>query len=349
MARTTAGKNNKKATPRPKTVLEIMEEEQRQPDYCLAGMNPKLREVCERVRQWQLKEERNIIIKRYELGEIIKDVHDDNQRSRGWKYGEGSMKKLAFGLGIDATLLYESAHFAMAYTRTEVEELVKMRNAAGHPISWSHIRWVVRETPVTRQELLQKAMAENWTSVALAYEVKRRVDARWFGAHAKVETRGRKLAKPKNLDDAIRQQASLADKFLERDSQVWNTDEHCLTRLCLDMPPDAYTQERAEKLREHAQRLRQLAQEADQRATEAEQVYQDFVEKLARWGKANAAKNGSVEVAGRDANDTDDVVENDDMWCGVASSGSVAGLDIGSARAVVPSSPSMYRSVGITR
>jgi hypothetical protein len=227
-------------------------------------------------------------------------------------------------LGIDATLLYESAHFANAYTREEVEELVKMRNAAGHPISWSHIRWVVRETPACRQELLQKAMAENWTSVDLADEVKRLSDARWFGAHAKVETRGRKLAKPKNLDDVIRQQASLADKFLERDSKVWNTEQHCLSSLYAEMSQEEYTPERAEKLREHAQRLRRLAQEADERATEAEQVYQDFLEKLARCQKAKAAKKGSGARDGVDAAEANDTEENDEMCCGVASSGSAA-------------------------
>ena len=298
--------NNPKAaqssdSPRRKTPLEILEEREHDPKYILKTMNPELRKVYEDLREWDEKELRRTILSRYELGQQLIPVEEDD----GFRYGQEAMKKLSIALGWTDSLLYDALRFCRSYTREQAESLCEMRTSSGRPLTWTHIRALISLTAVERQEMLLRTLAEDWTTDNLAEQIAQ--------AHPKKSgAQSPRLHVPRDLDAVIREQDGLAEKFLERADAVWR-DESSLTQRFLELSPEEHTEERAQHLKGLAQKMRRLADEAEARASEAEKVYQRSIQAMAKRNVGAATELDDDDAATTDVADDDLSLGDDDV------------------------------------
>jgi hypothetical protein len=255
---------------RPPTPLEKLEQS------FLTEVSPALREKIDQIKQWYRGEARHGLLSHYKLGLIVKDVYDDEEDQGGeQRYGRRAMRKLCHALPWCKTSLYDALSLVQAYPEEEVARLAQLRTASGQPLCWSHVRLLADVGDrAGRDDLLNRVLAEGLTCEELGREVQRLNGP-------KANRRGGQPRAPRTVEQVVRQQGALADRFLERAGQVWR-GEGSLTSRVRDLTPAEHTEERAGVLREHAERLRRLAREADERAREAEEVYEHFVKAVAR-------------------------------------------------------------------
>jgi hypothetical protein len=240
-------------------------------------MKPLLRELFEKVRSWFHKHTGDTIRAHYELGEMVRDflleceLNDSITSQYGWQ----AMKKLALALGREATsTVYSAGKFVRFYTREEMEDLCERVNRDGRPISWSHIHFLlVVEDRDQRNLLLDRALEECWNCLDLAYEVKKLVNG-------SPERRGRPMAGPRTLPQAVLQQGSFADQFLARNAKVWDGPATSLTAKVGETPPAKITEEIVAGLKATAEKWQKVAQAAQKRAEEAQAAYENCRRKL---------------------------------------------------------------------
>lgn len=254
----------------------VHEDEQRQQIWQEA--NDNLREVIAGIATWFIHSYRADILRRYQLAELIKKVHDDHMNNREHRYGSYAMEKLKKFFGWEVNTLYQALRLAKAYTREDIEAISKLRLRDGRPISYYHVELLANiDDSQDREAILAKTLEESWSGQDLAFHIHQLP-----GRKSKGDGRGRPLATPRNLDDVIKQQTRSADDFLNRSTQVWDQTEHGLLAKVYDCACDDLTPERVEQLKDHAQKLRRLAEEAQKRAAEAEKAYQEALSLLER-------------------------------------------------------------------
>jgi hypothetical protein len=242
------------------------------PDRRVERMNAALKAKVEEIQQWFTRECKRSLESRYKLGLLVKPLYDDETEHGSKRYGERAIETLRLALKWQEDLIPSTLRLVRSYSPAEFKQLTELRNEAGKPLTWSHVRILVQVgDPSKREDLLQRTLRENWTSDQLTYEYKRLVK------QDRPTKRGRSLVRPKDLDGVVRQQATLADEFLERAQKVWRVSDDSLTRHYQELAPSEHTVERAQMLKDHATRLRRLAQEAEERAQEAEVVYEHFL------------------------------------------------------------------------
>jgi hypothetical protein len=247
------------------------------PQWIFDNMNPDLKEKVQQILAWYQAERKHTLIARYDLGLIVKDIFDNDPAAGTGPYGYQAMERVCQVLkGIDDGLIYACLHMVQCYTRKEVEELATLQNLDGRPLTWTHVRTLVRvKNPNQRAELLQRTLDDSWTVTELEQQYRTLVKG-------PAEPRGRKLAVPKNLDGALLQQGTLADKYLARSEHVWGLPEHNLLELASEACPSEITEQKVQALKEHAEKLRRLAQLAVRHAEEAETVYRKYSDILSR-------------------------------------------------------------------
>jgi hypothetical protein len=245
----------------------------------LDSIGPELAEKIDRIREWSRADNASTLLRHYDLGLIVKEVYDDDPDQDGpGRYGRYAMKKLASALAWCSTVLYEALAFAQTYTREEVDGLSRLRLPSGASVSWSHVRILVFVADrAERERLLRRVVEESWGCAELAREVAK-------GKAKTAGTRGRPLARPRDLDGVLRQQGLLADRLLERDEKVWSDQACSLTGRFLELPPDGHSAERGLALKENVERWRRVVRAAQDRLREAEEVYGRFLR--ARAGRA---------------------------------------------------------------
>lgn len=229
------------------------------------------------------------ILARYQLAELIKNVHDDHTKNRFRRYGAHSVKKLATFFGWEASTIYAALRMAQAFTKAEIEALTLRRMSNGQPLCCYHVLLLSNiADQKTRHEMLEHTLSESWSTRDPAYHIHNLPLPK-----KEEETRGRPLALPRNFHEVIQQQDRSADDFLMRSEKVWSQQEHGLLAWVRDCSQDECTPERLEQFRVHAQKLRRLADEAVKRAEEAERAY-EYV--LSRLRKQKALRDGSVSA-----------------------------------------------------
>ncbi len=244
-------------------------------EYLLEHIGPELQQQIDKINELLEKDRRNIILARYDLGLLVKEIHDEETMNyRMNRYGDQSMIKLCLSVPWSRSLLYETLRFVQVITREEAERLAGLHTQAGCPIYWSHVRALLGVScPNMREELLQRTIQENWSCDELDKAIMQLKKSHEPAGH-------RKIKGPRNLNGMIEQQRTYADHFLERAKSAWSDPEHSLTNLCLDVPSEKYTEEGAKKLKDLAERLRLVAEEAEQRAEDAQNAYEHYAERL---------------------------------------------------------------------
>jgi hypothetical protein len=153
--------------------------------------------------------------------------------------------------------------------------MTRMRLPGGRPLSYGHVVSLASvEDEGHREKLLKRAVREGWTARRLANAA-----APPAAQPAKQEDRrGRPVAKPRDFDGVLDQQAHFAQDFLNRNDQVWSHPDHSLSAKAEDLDTADFSQERADRLKRHAGRMHLLAEKARERAEEATRVQALFVQ-----------------------------------------------------------------------
>ena len=229
------------------------------------------------MQDWFDREARYSIKARWDLGVMIKDIHDDVTQHRGNRYGVHAVEQIAQYFGWDQTVIYNSLKLAQQYTEDEIDELCERRMPDGQLLSYSHLMSVITLPREERKKLIDKAVAESWTCTELARVV---VKGKEPARSRTDDKRGRPIGKPKTFDAVLAQMEAFTDDFMNRAIQVWDTDDHSLGAKVADVATDDFTEERARKVKVLAGKLLQVADMAKKLEQQATQVHEVFVQIL---------------------------------------------------------------------
>jgi hypothetical protein len=233
----------------------------------LSESPPALREKIDWIRTTVEEEWRRSIVSRYQIAAAIKEVYDDVNDNNGSVYGARAVEAVKKALGWDDGVIYQALRVADAFTPEQIDDMARMRTAGGRPLSVSHVVALAGvEDEGRRRKLLDRTVKEGWTARRLVNAAALPCGAESGAAR---ERRGRPLARPKDFDAALDQQAHFAQDFLDRDGQVWSRPEHSLAAKARELDTADFTRERAERLRRHAKQMNLLARKAKERADEA--------------------------------------------------------------------------------
>ncbi len=212
------------------------------------------------------------------MAQRIKGIYDDVTEHRGNRYGVGAVEQIRDYFGWDEGVVYAALRLAQRFTQEEIDHLCETKMPNGQPLSYSHLMCLVGiQDREERREMIEKAVAENWTSRDLARAV---VHGKEPVRLKKDEKRGRPIGKPKTFDGEVAQMESFADDFMNRAIQVWDTDDHSLGAKIADFVNDEFTEERARKVKALAAKLLQVADMAKKLEQQATQVHEVFVQIL---------------------------------------------------------------------
>jgi hypothetical protein len=236
---------------------------------------PALGEKIAWIRDTFEEDWRRSVVCRYQVAALIREIYDDVTEHNGAVYGAKAIAAIKQAFGWDDGVIYQALHVAEAFTPQQIEEITRMRLPGGKPVSFSHVVALSGvEDEGRRQKLLKQAVREGWTSKKLANAAQFQAPE----AGKREERRGRPLAKPRDFDAVLEQQASFAQDFLNRDEQVWSRREHSLSGRAEGLDTAEFTRERADRLKRHAEQMNLLAKKAKERAEEAASVHQVFEE-----------------------------------------------------------------------
>jgi hypothetical protein len=252
---------------------------------------PALGEKIAWIRDTFEDEWRRSVVCRYQVAVVVREIYDDVTDNNGAVYGAKAIAAIKKAFGWDDGVIYQALHVADAFTPQQIEEITRMRLPGGKPVSFSHVVALSGvEDEGRRQKLLKQAVREGWTSKKLANAAGH---SQAPEAAKREDRRGRPLAKPRDFDAVLEQQASFAQDFLSRDEQVWSRREHSLSGMAEGLDTAEFTRERADRLKRHAAQMNLLARKAKERAEEAVSVHQVFVEVI-RKQAAKQKKPGLV-------------------------------------------------------
>jgi hypothetical protein len=238
---------------------------------------------------------RRSVVCRYHVAALVREIYDDVTDHNGAVYGAKAIAAIKKAFGWDDGVIYQALHVADAFTPQQIEEITRMRLPGGKPLSFSHVVALSGvEDEGRRQKLLKQAVREGWTSKKLANAVGQ---SQAPEAGRQEERRGRPLAKPRDFDAVLEQQASFAQDFLNRDEHVWSRREHSLSGMAEGLDTAEFTRERADRLKRHADQMNLLARKAKERAEEAAAVHEVFEEVI----KEQAAKQKKRGLVGSPA------------------------------------------------
>jgi hypothetical protein len=266
------------------------------------AMTPACREKLAFIETWFCKEVNHTLRSRYELGLQVKELYDDVRNNDGKVYGKHAIAQICKVLRWDDGVIRLALRFVQAFRPADLERLCAVVLSSGEPFSWSHARVLLEVKDVTkRQELLDQTVAEGWTCMELAEQVKHLED------HTDADGRGRPPKVPRDFDSAVAQQQQSAEQWDRRYSRVWSNENRSLVTHAAKLPPEEVTQERLYQARELAAQLRRVAGEALRQAEKAEQVVREFEQILdERLHAENAAQTapspkGKTRVATAEA------------------------------------------------
>jgi len=239
--------------------------------------NPAFRKALEEIQDWHDREARHSILARWDLAQLVKVVFDDVMENRGSKYGVHAIENVCSFFGWDEGVTRNALKLVQQFTKEEIDELCNTQMTNPPPISYSHLLCLMAiPDRGQRKQLIDKAVAENWTSKQLALEVSPDLKPK----KPITDRRGRPLAVPRDLDAVLAQMGSFVDDFLNRAEKVWQNERHSLDAKFIDLSTDDITKERAERIKSVADKLGELTKKAKRLQEEALAVHKEFLKIL---------------------------------------------------------------------
>lgn len=100
--------------------------------------------------------------------------------------------------GLSKSGLFKARQLARVYDRRAFQELCRLRNSRGLPLTWGHVVELIGVPDESvRLELQQRAAEEGWSRAELAFEIERRYSNRRRGS-------GRPVRSPRSAEEGLR-------------------------------------------------------------------------------------------------------------------------------------------------
>lgn len=231
----------------------------------LNKLQKDLREYVDWVLEWCQDEQRNSLVRRWELGNHLNQISN--------KFGVKGLRKLKTFLKEDPSMLHKVSKLAEYYSREDIIAICDRLMADGIThVSYSHMRIIVGVPgKEDRNDILELTFQNCWTSVQLGAHVKKKFDSR------SPNPKGRGPAIPKDAKQLISQQIQFAEDFDDRNLHVWNRPEYSLSTQVDKLDPVEYNEDLEKQLATVVHRFRIISTEASKRADEAEKALADMV------------------------------------------------------------------------
>lgn len=161
----------------------------------------------------------NTIMSYYDLGKILKAVHDSPDRYRGTDGTDGIVLLLRATGKHDSTLR-KALQFVMQYTSEDLAALMELENKkTGFRIIWSHIPILMTLTLKSeRKRYAAKAVREGLTAKELHDVIKAEKD--------REESHGRRFTIPATVSKQLTAMQRDLVAILKKQEQVWNGEGH---------------------------------------------------------------------------------------------------------------------------
>ncbi len=170
---------------------------------------PILAEKIEFIRAFFEKHRRLTIVGRYQVAVTIREIYDDVNENNGAVYGAKAVQVIKDFFGWDDGTIYHAMRVADAFTPEQIQDIADKQTPRGRPLSYSHVVALAYvEDDSKRENLLKKAVSEEWSSVKLSNAAGL---SRTPNRDKQEDGRGRPLARPKSFDAVLDQQASFVN------------------------------------------------------------------------------------------------------------------------------------------
>ncbi len=260
-----------------------LEDEHAKRKKILASMTPALRDKLAFFESWLFREVGHVLRNRYELGQQVLELYNDEKQNGAKLYGKNAIGRICKILRWDDGTIRMALRFAQTFTQQDVDRICSLVLPGGAPVTWSHIRTLLAvSNRESRIELLDKTVANGWTSMELAEEIVRN------RPRAGNDERGRPPKHPNDFDSSLAQIQLFTKKWDRQYSRVWSNKEHSLSTNAADMPADKVDVNQIHELEELAYQLRRLANQAKDLADAAEKVAEEFRRILAERQQAGS-------------------------------------------------------------
>jgi len=205
---------------------------------------PSLREKLDWVIEWIKDEARHSLMRRYDLGLVIKEIFDD-QKAGGSIYGKKALAKISRFTGEDPQLSRLAMRLVTCFTREQLEELSRtVMSDRVTPLSYSHIRQLlIIDNPSARKTALDKTVKHCWTSGELGAYIQD-----MYNPDRPRSSAGRPPAIPRTLDGLIVQQSQIVGELESRCEKVWMHEDHSISAKVDGLDTTSYTEELAKKV-----------------------------------------------------------------------------------------------------
>jgi len=150
------------------------------------------------------------VLGKYGLGEEVRRV-TNNER----KYGEAAVPTLAAFLGEHPNVLWDCQRFCNAYTRTEVERMIRRVGAGGQRITFGHLRVLsgLEGTDALKKRVrLEKAILEEGLSVRALEKAVQAI----LGSRTTSATPGRNVRVAKDVLSGLADMTTNTKKLVNR-------------------------------------------------------------------------------------------------------------------------------------
>lgn len=161
----------------------------------------------------------NTIMGYYNLGKILKAVHDSPDRYRGTD-GTDGIALLLRATGKHDSTLREALRFVDQYTREDLDALLALENKkTGFKIIWSHVHILLTlSTKSERKRYASKVVREELTAKELHDSIKQDQD--------RESSHGRPFVVPATISKQLTAMQRDLVSLLKKQEQVWNGEGH---------------------------------------------------------------------------------------------------------------------------
>jgi hypothetical protein len=238
--------------------------------------NPALRKELDWFQNWFDRGFRDSIKTRWELAQRIKANYDDVIGNRGRRYGLHAVEMIRKYFGWDEGTIFSSIRLASLFDQEEIDVLCELRMPDGQPLSFTYMHPLSAIPRAKRKKMIQKAVAENWTS----RDFDRYVFYDELPAKRGKGGRGRPIGKTKTFDEVVAQIDAFIEDFMDRAWRVWETEEHSPRGQATKLADKDITPKRAENVKRVAGRLLELAEKAQRIREQLLAVHEQFAKIL---------------------------------------------------------------------
>ena len=210
------------------------------------------------------------------------------------EYGDSYIKECSELLRISEAILYSAKKFFSYFSTNDMDKLMSMRNAFGHPISWTQLRRICQyKLEKERWHWIELTLKNCWTFDEMAAAMNETKTGPATGH------KGRTAAKPKNLNAMLDQVESMTSKLLKTCDDVWLNDvpdEENLIDMFDDLADEQLDKTLAERLQDDINTIRKTSTRMGSLADELQRKLVLIENELSSRGPTDTRRSKKTEA-----------------------------------------------------